>query len=46
VNKFLNNFEKRFVMVKKSRTYLWFVVSLAFLIVGFVTALFLFVKIK
>ena len=46
VNKFLNNFEKRFVMVKKSRTYLWFVVSLAFLIVGFVAALFLFVKIR
>ena len=43
INKFLDNFEKKFIMVSRVRTELWLVVSFLFIIVGFLIALFMLV---
>lgn len=38
INRFLNSFEKQFIFVSKSRTYLWLIASILFMIVGFIIA--------
>ncbi|MBX4190363.1 CBS domain-containing protein [Candidatus Parcubacteria bacterium] len=45
VNEFLKNFEQNFVLVGRSRTRLWFLVSILFLLVGFAIAWFLILRI-
>jgi len=38
VENFVNNFEKRFVLVSKTRTRFWLLISLSFALVGFIVA--------
>lgn len=46
VEKFINNFEKRFVLVSKARTmYLWPILGISFAIVGFIVAFALILRI-
>lgn len=46
VDDFLNRFEQKFVLVRKSRTRFWLLLSAAFFIAGFIVALFSFLKFK
>lgn len=38
IDKFLSNFDKKFVLVSKFRTHFWFIASILFAILGFVIA--------
>src|SRR3989344_1417205 len=46
VNKFLGSFENRFLFVSKSRTKLWLIFSLLFLVIGFFVAIASLVRIE
>lgn len=45
VDQFIDSFEKEFIMVSKFRTKFWFIISLLFLIVGFILAFSLILRI-
>lgn len=46
INLFLEDFEKRFVLVSKARTYSWFFFSIVFALIGFIIAFALILRIR
>jgi CBS domain-containing protein len=46
VDQFIREFQKQFILVQTFRTKFWFVISLTFLIVGFIAALFFALRIQ
>ena len=46
INKFLDNFEQRFIFVSKFRTYKWLIASVLFAVVGYMIAWFLILRIN
>lgn len=46
INKFLNNFERKFVLINKTRTNYWLLLSLFFAMVGFIVAFMIMLQIS